>query len=403
MVGADRLQAISLARRLGHLDEGAAAGLARRPRDPQPADAYFLPTTTGHLLKVRPANGEIVSDVETDLPLGQPGGLQGPDHFAERGLAVGLLSDRTAARVVARRLQDNPDDVWALGTLRRTAALRRPACAQAVEVLRHAYRLAPQDDAIRTALVQALMAALRDDFANNRQFAIELETLIDQPAQQAEFYRLMAVGLRNSARWISPWISFSSWPPWITAPPRWTPRTTGWTWCGWTRICSVRRDRWIAVNLGEILAQADERVASADRRGRHRAVRRGDATASRCGNCGSSSAISDSIRWVRRCSCSWPVCCWNATSRSTRNSTDSAAGVARSHRLRRRPPRWLADLLRAPADCRKPAAVTSVSRGNGPTFRSATGQTGKDVAAAALADEPCSRRSPPPSPGPMAK
>ncbi len=54
--------------------------------------------------------------------------------------------------VVDRRLQESPDDVWGLAR-RAELLLYDGQHAAAVEALRHAYRLAPQDDAIRTALV----------------------------------------------------------------------------------------------------------------------------------------------------------------------------------------------------------------------------------------------------------
>ena len=216
-----------------------------------------------------------------------------------------------------RRLQDNPDDVWGLAR-RAELLLYDGKHGEAVEVLRHAYQLAPQDDAIRTSLVQALMAALRDDFPNNRQFAAELETLIDQPAQQAEFYRLMAVGLRQLGTLDQSVEFFLKLAALDTAPPEWIPKTTGSDLVRVDADLKVRRDRWICVNLGEILAQADE--ASRQRIDAHVNARFDEVT------------NSQSLRELRQfvsyfgqhplgaaCSCSWPGCCWNATSHSTRN------------------------------------------------------------------------------------
>jgi len=126
-----------------------------------------------------------------------------------------------------------------------------------VDALRRAYQLAPQDDAIRASLVTALMAALRSDFATNRQLARELESLLDQPNQQAEFYRLMASGLREAGDvngavdyFLKLAVATSSTPSEEADSER----------IDLVRIDNelrVRRDRWIGVNLTELMNQAD--------------------------------------------------------------------------------------------------------------------------------------------------
>ena len=68
---------------------------------------------------------------------------------------------------------------------------------EALEAFQQAYQLNPQDDSIRTSLVRSLLTALRDNFAANQKHALELENLIDQPAEQLEFCRWMAVGLKK--------------------------------------------------------------------------------------------------------------------------------------------------------------------------------------------------------------
>ena len=116
----------------------------------------------------------------------------------------------------------------------------------------------PENDAIRSSLVTSLMAALRSDFAANRQLAGELETLLDQPTQQAEFFRLMAVGLRQTGAINESLNYFLKLAATDGAAPNWTPTRIGWRWVRVDSELKVRRDRWIGVNLQELLAQADE-------------------------------------------------------------------------------------------------------------------------------------------------
>lgn len=258
MVGADRVQAIALADGSVTWTQPLPQGLPSG-RGIRTGDAYYLPTTASQLLRFELATGNIVSEVETSLPLGNLVAYkdqlvsQNVDWLAAYYQTEPLRAD------VARRLEADPDDIWAL-TRRAELLLYDGVHGEAVEVLRHAYRLAPQDDAIRASLVQALMSAMRSGFQANRQLAAELETLIDQPAQRAEFYRLMAVGLRaagaldESAEFFLKLASLDGTGSGL-ADDSDRPDMV--------RVDAdlrVRRDRWIAVNVGEMLAHADAAV-----------------------------------------------------------------------------------------------------------------------------------------------
>ena len=162
------------------------------------------------------------------------------------------------------------------------------------------------------------MAALRDDFANNRQVAMELESLIDQPNQQAEFFRLMAVGLRQLGTVDQSVDFFLKLAAMDTAPPEVDTENERIDLVRVDTNLKVRRDRWINVNLGEILAQADE--AS-----RHRI----DATINaRFDAVANSQSLRELRQFVNyfgaihgrsRAAPVGPNRCWNATSDSTRN------------------------------------------------------------------------------------
>ena len=90
----------------------------------------------------------------------------------------------------------SPDDAWALAR-KAELLLHDGRHGEALDVFQQAYQLNPRDDSIRASLVRSLLSALRDNFAANQQHALELENLIDQPAEQLEFCRWMAVGLKE--------------------------------------------------------------------------------------------------------------------------------------------------------------------------------------------------------------
>ncbi|MHB0956158.1 MAG: outer membrane protein assembly factor BamB family protein [Pirellulaceae bacterium] len=256
LVGVDRVQAMSL-------HDGSIVWATEVPsgrpsgRGIQADGAYFLPTTTGHLLKFDTQSGDLLADVEMDRALGNLVAYKDQIISHNVDWLSAYYQTEPLRALVDRRLQQTPNDVWGLAR-RAELLLYDGQHAAAVEALRQAYRQAPQDYAIRSSLVQTLMAALRDDFANNRQFASELESIMDQPSQRAEFYELMAVGLRKLDMVDESVNFFLKLAAVETAPPEVDTDNQRIDLVRVDPNLRVRRDRWINVNLGEILAAADE-------------------------------------------------------------------------------------------------------------------------------------------------
>jgi len=145
----------------------------------QSGDAYFLPTTAGHLLKfniTRPANSRPTS---RQTCIGQPGGYQDQIISAERRLAVGLLSDRAARDIVAARLKDKPGRCVGADAPRRTCwrmtkpGRRVECCAMPI---RSHLRTTPSG--LRWCTHSW---ALETDFKSYSNTPGELEALLDQP------------------------------------------------------------------------------------------------------------------------------------------------------------------------------------------------------------------------------
>jgi tetratricopeptide (TPR) repeat protein len=71
---------------------------------------------------------------------------------------------------------------------------------EAIDAIRHAHKFASRDDQdeVRALLREAMLGAIRQDFAANTDLAAEVEELLDAPDQLASFLRLKAKGKQES-------------------------------------------------------------------------------------------------------------------------------------------------------------------------------------------------------------
>ena len=107
MVGADRVQAISLQDGSVVWRKGFPSGLPSG-RGIHAGGAYFLPTTTGHLLKFDLSSGEIDADIETDLPLGNLVAYKDQIISQNVDWLSAYYQSEPLRAVVDRRLQECP-------------------------------------------------------------------------------------------------------------------------------------------------------------------------------------------------------------------------------------------------------------------------------------------------------
>ncbi len=216
---------------------------------------YYLPTSADRLLKIDVKTGDIVEDIATDLTLG--------NLVAYKDQVISLNVDWLAAyyqteplrQIVADRLAANPSDGWALAR-QAELLLHDGRHGEALEVFQRAYKLNPEDDSIRASLVRSLLAALRDDFPSNQTYAVELENLIDQRAEQAEFCRWMAVGSKKQGDLPQALQYFIR----LAAMETATGFGADADEASMVRVdgqLQVRRDRWLRVQIQQLFAEAD--------------------------------------------------------------------------------------------------------------------------------------------------
>jgi tetratricopeptide (TPR) repeat protein len=211
---------------------------------------YYLPVTSSQLLKIDLEKGEIASRVKTEVTLGNLVCYEDDlvSHSGEM-LTAFYLTEPLRKRV-EELLAKNSSDVWALAR-KGEILLQDGQPREAVELLRKAYKLNPQDEATRSMLVRVMISLLRDDFEKHADLAEEAVRLVaDQPAQAREFQRLRAVAMHKSGKL---WDAFQAY-----LEIGQTPVADADTLEEVARDHQVRRDRWVAGRLAALYATADE-------------------------------------------------------------------------------------------------------------------------------------------------
>ncbi len=168
---------------------------------------YFIPTSDAQLVQVNLKEGRIERVVPTGRVLGNL--VCHNDQVLAQGTdwLLALYQAQPLWAVVESRLDENPDDAWAL-TRQAELLFQDGRRDEALASLRRACALEPDDDSIRALLVDSMMAALKDDFVAYQHLAAELEPLIERPSQRVEFLALMASRLEQSGQYDA---AFDTW------------------------------------------------------------------------------------------------------------------------------------------------------------------------------------------------
>jgi outer membrane protein assembly factor BamB len=156
---------------------------------------YFLPLSSGEVAQVDLESMTIVQRARSREGA-IPGNLicyqdqvisQGFD-FVEAFYQVEPLRERATAL-----LRDDAGDAEALARMGEIL-LDEGELNTAIDFFRRSYRAAP-NDLTKELLITNLLVAMRDDFSTHRDVAVELEGLIEHPAQRNTLLRLLADGM----------------------------------------------------------------------------------------------------------------------------------------------------------------------------------------------------------------
>ncbi len=219
---------------------------------------YYLPTTTAQLLKVDLNQGKVAQRMRTGVVLGNV--ISHRDQLVSQGAAgTAAYHQISPLRVqVAASLAKSPSDAWALA--RQGELLVNDGDIRgAMESLRKAHDIKPDDPEIRGLLVSTFLNALSDDFQKYQELTPLVEPLIDDAAQRCAYLRILASNLQTQGKLVEAWSSLSRLADLMIQegqklPSLWEAAES--VEAGW----SVRPDCWFAARLSALWDAADSEL-----------------------------------------------------------------------------------------------------------------------------------------------
>ena len=160
-------------------------------------DHYFLPTFDS-ILEINVVTGKLVKTLSCEEPLGTI--VPYDDQIVSLGLDYLRKyhqSDRLAA-TVATRLNESPNDAWALeqsGALLFEAGKINAGMTALRKAIESYPTDAPERDRAKRLFVSVALVALERNFAGNLPLAVEIEKWIERPEDRQEFLLLRANGM----------------------------------------------------------------------------------------------------------------------------------------------------------------------------------------------------------------
>lgn len=217
------------------------------------ADRYYLPLTSAEVMAIDLTAGK-VDHVSRSRQGIVPGNLAcfGDKVLSQSPGGVEVFFQLDALRQQVRdRLAANPEDAAALA-LRGEILWDEGNLAEAIASLRRSLEVAP-DPRARALLRDAMFEGLRTDFATHRKAVEEIERLLDDPRHRATFLWLMASGCENAAEYQN---AFRHYLELVDLDRGQHEMETV------DKFLSVRRDRWIRVQLAALREAAPPEVRS---------------------------------------------------------------------------------------------------------------------------------------------
>ncbi len=216
---------------------------------------YYLPLTSGQIAAIDIADGRLVtfSPSGTDVALG--------NLICYRGSVISqsaLVLDKFEQLDALRRRTDaalarNPDDATAIRELAelKSADNKKP---EAVQLLKRAYELAPDDLVTQEMLVELLLQELSADYASFHEDVPLAAKLIHSRDQRVELLRIDAAGLDALGQRLAAFDAYLRLADFTSEEPAYLRIDDQYT---------VRSDRWISGRLAALWAgaSADERKA----------------------------------------------------------------------------------------------------------------------------------------------
>ncbi len=158
---------------------------------------YYLPLQSADLLKINLNDGTIEERLQTDRALGNLV-IHDVDliSLSADALSTYYLREPLKQRIDQRLLEDGKDS-WALAR-KGEILVQEGKTDEALKLLRDAYTLLPENEGIRNTLLKLLLTAVKQDYSAHAGLIAEIENLIQQPSERADFLRVIAPGLAQA-------------------------------------------------------------------------------------------------------------------------------------------------------------------------------------------------------------
>lgn len=164
-------------------------GMMTNPATSEPEPAYFVPTTSSRIIAVSLNDGSALAHRETSFPTGNLIAVDGQIISQAATLLSVAYGQVSLEPKVAAALELNPENVEMM--IRKAQLLmEQQRRGEALKWLDKARQRESDNFEVQKLSINAMLGALREDFASNANLLGELDKLIDQPADRAELIKL---------------------------------------------------------------------------------------------------------------------------------------------------------------------------------------------------------------------
>jgi tetratricopeptide (TPR) repeat protein len=156
-------------------------------------DDFFVPTTANQLLQVSLQDGAVLSRRTTRYPLGNLVAAGGEIISQSPTRLSVAFGEASLEPLVNEILGKRPNDFYAL-VRKAELLIERQQLRDALERLNRAGKIDPDSDEVHMLSVAAMLGILRENPSGEQEIVEQLDAMIDQPNQRAEFLGLLVRG-----------------------------------------------------------------------------------------------------------------------------------------------------------------------------------------------------------------
>lgn len=164
-------------------------GMITNPATNAPEPAYFVPTSINRIIAVSIRDGSALAHRATSFPMGNLIAVDGQIISQAPTLLSVAYGQVSLEPKVTAALEMNPDNVEMM-VRKAQLLIEQQRRGEALDWLDKARVREPENYEVQKLSINAMLGALREDFASHTDLLNELDKLIDQPADRAELIKL---------------------------------------------------------------------------------------------------------------------------------------------------------------------------------------------------------------------